>query len=53
MLRDDYYIGIVTLKCAKQEGRHEPIIDHATFERVQQTLDGHRASGDRSHKHSH
>jgi hypothetical protein len=53
MLRDDYYIGVVTLKGAKQEGRHEAIIDPATFERVQQVLDGHRASGDRSHKHSH
>jgi site-specific DNA recombinase len=53
MLRDDYYIGVVTLKGVKREGRHEPIIDLATFERVQQILDGHRASGDRSHKHSH
>jgi site-specific DNA recombinase len=53
ILRDDYYIGVVTLKGVKREGRHEPIIDPATFERVQQALDGHRASGDRSHKHSH
>jgi site-specific DNA recombinase len=31
----------------------EAIIDRATFEQVQQVLDAHRASGDRSHKHSH
>jgi site-specific DNA recombinase len=53
MLRDDYYIGIVTLKGVKRPGRHEPIVDRATFERVQQVLSAHRASGDRSHKHSH
>jgi site-specific DNA recombinase len=53
LLRDDYYIGIVTLKGVKRLGRHEPIIDRDTFERVQQILSAHHASGDRSHKHSH
>ena len=53
MLRDDYYIGIVTLKGVKRPGRHERIISPQIFERVQQVLDAHRASGDRSHKHSH
>jgi site-specific DNA recombinase len=53
MLRDDYYIGIVTLKGAKRRGRHDAIIDRETFEQVQQVLSAHRASGDRSHKHSH
>jgi site-specific DNA recombinase len=53
LLRDDYYIGVVTLKGVKRPGRHEPIIDRHTFERVQQVLSAHRASGDRSHKHSH
>ncbi len=53
MLRDDFYIGIVTLKGAKREGIHEPIIEQEIFERVQSILTAHRASGDRSHKHSH
>ena len=53
MLRDDYYVGVVTLKGVKRPGRHEPIVDRPTFERVQQVLSAHRASGDRSHKHSH
>jgi site-specific DNA recombinase len=53
MLRDDFYIGIVTLKGAKREGIHEPIIDREIFEQVQNILTAHRASGDRSHKHSH
>ena len=53
ILRDDYYLGIVSLRGAKAEGRHDAIIDRVTFEQVQKILDGHRASGDRSHKHSH
>jgi site-specific DNA recombinase len=53
MLRDDFYIGIVTLKGVKREGIHEPIIEREIFERVQNILTAHRASGDRSHKHSH
>ncbi len=53
MLSDDYYIGVVTRNGVKREGRHDALIDPATFERVQRVLDGHRASGDRSHKHHH
>jgi site-specific DNA recombinase len=53
ILKDDYYIGIVTRKGVKREGRHEAIIDHETFEQVQHILFAHRASGDRSHKHTH
>jgi site-specific DNA recombinase len=52
MLRDDYYIGIVTLKGVGRPGRHDAIIDRETFEQVQQVLTSHKASGDRSHKHS-
>jgi site-specific DNA recombinase len=53
MLRDDFYIGIVTLKGAKRDGIHEPIIERELFEQVQSILTAHRASGDRSHKHQH
>lgn len=53
MLRDDYYIGIVTHKGVKREGRHQAIIDRATFEKVQQVLSSHRLSGDRTKKHHH
>jgi hypothetical protein len=53
MLRDDYYTGIVTHNGVKGDGRHEALIDRATFDRVQKVLDGHRVSGDRSHKHHH
>jgi site-specific DNA recombinase len=53
VLRDDYYVGVVTRKGVKRPGRHEAIIDRETFDQVQRVLDAHRASGDRSHKHTH
>lgn len=53
MLRDDFYIGTVSFKGQKRRGLHEPLIEETTFERVQQILSGHRASGNRSRKHDH
>jgi site-specific DNA recombinase len=53
ILRDDYYIGVVTHKGVKREGRHEAIVDRDTFEKVQQILATHRHSGDRTQKHFH
>lgn len=53
MLRDDYYIGIVTQKGVKRDGRHPAIIDRAIFEKVQRVLDASRLSGDRSQKYAH
>jgi site-specific DNA recombinase len=53
MLRNDYYTGVVTFKGVKGDGRHPAIIDRTTFEKVQQVLDSHRLSGDRSKKHNH
>jgi DNA invertase Pin-like site-specific DNA recombinase len=53
MLRDDYYIGIVTRVGVKREGRHEAIIAPEIFQKVQRTLLAHRHAGDRSKKHSH
>ena len=53
ILRDDYYIGIVTRGAVKRDGRHPAMIDRDTFEKVQQLLDAHRQSGDRTQKHFH
>jgi site-specific DNA recombinase len=54
MLKDDYYIGVVTLNGAKNpDGQHPPIIDTATFEQVQAVLQAHALSGDRSRKYEH
>src|SRR5918912_1229581 len=53
LLRDEFYVGTVTLNRVKREGRHDPLIDRETFEQVQAVLSAHRKSGDRSHKHLH
>jgi site-specific DNA recombinase len=54
MLRDDYYIGVVTLKGVKNpNGLHPALIDVETFERVQAVLQAHALSGDRSRKYEH
>ncbi|MDQ6805031.1 MAG: recombinase family protein [Actinomycetota bacterium] len=53
MLGDDFYIGMVTHNGQKLRGLHDPMIEETTFERVQQVLAAHKASGDRSHKHQH
>lgn len=53
LLQDDYYVGIVTYKGVKREGRHEPLIDRRTFDRVQEILRAHALSGDRTRKHTH
>ncbi len=53
MLRSDYYIGVVTWKGAKIKGRHEPLIDEETFQKVQEVLDAHRQNGSRRRKYDH
>jgi site-specific DNA recombinase len=53
MLRSKYYIGIVPYAGVEHEGRHEPLIDKDTFNRVQRILDAHSHAGERDRKHSH
>jgi site-specific DNA recombinase len=58
LLRDPYYLGLVPYKPGTPEeqvfpGRHEPLIDKATFDKVQAVLDERRVSGERTQKHQH
>ena len=53
ILRDRYYIGMVTRNGVSREGLHSALIDEATFEKVQQLLVSRRLAGDRSRKHRH
>lgn len=53
MLRDDFYLGIVSFRGQKRRGLHEALIEGTTFDRVQQILASHRASGNRGRKHDH
>lgn len=51
LLRDRYYLGYVTHKGVEYKGRHEPLVDQALFDRVQEILDGHRGGGMRARIH--
>ena len=53
MLKSRYYLGIVRFEGIEYPGKHEPLIDLQTFEKVQAVLEAHRHSGDRSQKHDH
>lgn len=53
MLRDRYYLGEVGYKGEYFEGRHEPLIDEGTFNRVQELMDARGNSGERRRRHDH
>ncbi len=52
MLRDPYYIGIVTFRGVQYEGRHESIVDEATFHKVQKAIND-RGNGSKDRQHHH
>lgn len=53
MLRNSYYLGLVTYSGKTYAGRHEPLVDEATFEQVQDLLTSKRISGERPWRHFH
>jgi site-specific DNA recombinase len=53
MLRNRYYVGFVTFKGVEYQGRHEPLIDMQTFERVQAILDDRNLMSERRRLHDH
>lgn len=53
VLRNRYYLGYVSWEGVEYPGKHEPLIDTATFEHVQQVLSAHRQSGERSYRRQH
>ncbi len=58
LLRDPYYLGLIPYKRGTPDqqifpGRHEPLIDEETFQKVQALLDENRVSGERTQKHHH
>ena len=52
ILRNPYYRGIVTYQGVHYPGRHQPLIDEATWQRVQTVLNQHR-HGERQRIHNH
>lgn len=53
ILRNAYYMGLVRWNGKTYKGRHEPLVDEATFQQVQDLLDAKRQSGERSWRHHH
>ncbi|TDU29311.1 recombinase family protein [Arthrobacter sp. JUb115] len=53
ILRDRYYIGVITLDGAEYSGRHEPLISGELFDKVQRVLDTRGVSGERRRVHQH
>ncbi|HST54327.1 MAG TPA: recombinase family protein [Solirubrobacteraceae bacterium] len=58
MLRNPYYLGRIAYKRGEAEeevfeGRHEPLIDQATFDQVQNLLDEKRVAGERPQRRQH
>ncbi len=52
VLRNRYYLGFVSFQGVEYQGRHEPLVDHPTFERVQALLDSNR-QGEKQRIHQH
>ena len=53
MLKDRYYLGIVTYDGIEYPGRHDPLIEPELFERVQKVLYSERGAGTRQRHHDH
>lgn len=53
LLRNEYYLGTVTVRGKPYRGRHEALVTPATFERVQEILEARRQNGARAWKHHH
>ena len=53
LLTNPYYHGVVAYQGRRVLGRHEPLIDRDTFDRVQGLLAARAVAGDRPSKHEH
>jgi site-specific DNA recombinase len=53
ILRHEYYLGIVRYRGQIYPGRHEALVDEATFQQVQLVLDSQRIRGATSWRHFH
>jgi hypothetical protein len=53
MLRDRYYLGVVTYNGAEFPGRHTALVSQELFDRVQAILDASGVSGERRRTHDH
>jgi hypothetical protein len=53
ILRNRYYLGVITWHGVEHPGKHPALIDPAIFATVQQLLEQRRTAGDKTRKHHH
>lgn len=53
LLRHPYYVGIVRYQGALYEGKHQPLVDHQTWQRVQELLTAKHLTGEKHREHPH
>lgn len=53
MLSNPYYVGKVVHRGVQYDGKHEPLVDPATFAKVQDMLAGRKIAGDRAWRRTH
>jgi DNA invertase Pin-like site-specific DNA recombinase len=53
LLRHPYYVGIVRYQGVLYEGKHERLVDHETWQRVQELLTAKHLTGERHREHPH
>jgi site-specific DNA recombinase len=53
MLRDRYYLGVITYDGVEYPGRHPALVSQELFDQVQSVLDASGVSGERRRTHDH
>jgi site-specific DNA recombinase len=53
MLQNPYYVGVVRYAGVEYEGRHEHLIDKATFAKAKAVLAAHNHAAEKDRKHHH
>jgi DNA invertase Pin-like site-specific DNA recombinase len=53
LLRNPFYVGLITWGGVEQPGTHEPLVDVDTFAKVQAVLASHRNGPEKQRRHNH
>ncbi|HEV7942429.1 MAG TPA: recombinase family protein [Solirubrobacteraceae bacterium] len=53
LLRHPYYVGIVRYQGVLYQGKHEQLVDHDTWQRVQELLTAKHLTGEKHREHPH
>jgi site-specific DNA recombinase len=53
LLRHPYYVGMVRYRGVVYQGKHKPLVDHKTWQRVQELLTAKNYAGEKHREHPH